>query len=62
MSDRSLTEQEQYAMDLIAHACELLGWHVVLPDDGDGRGIYYMIIGTEEGTDTAMKRMNGEVQ
>lgn len=62
MKERTLSDKERYALDLIGHACELMGWEVALPENGEAKEIYWLIIGTSEGIDTAMKRMNGDCQ
>lgn len=59
--ERKLDPKEEFALDLIMQALDLTGWTIALPQD-PSEPLHYMIIGTEDGVDLAMKRINGEVQ
>lgn len=62
MNGSSTKERQDFAMELISQACELMGWGIIPSEGDDTTPVYYMIIGTEEGLDMAQKRLDGEVQ
>lgn len=59
--ERPLNHKEEMALDLVKQACELMGWNIAIPKALHGEPLYWLLIGTEEGLDTAMKRINGEM-
>lgn len=54
------TNEQEAAIELIKKACTLMGWGVILPFD-ENEDLHYMIIGTQDGIESAMARLNGEV-
>lgn len=57
-----MDENQRQAIDLIAQACELMGWQIVLPAENQDEDLYYLVIGTPEGTEMVTKRINGDFQ
>lgn len=61
--ERKLNAKEEMALDLIMQGLDLMGWTAALPEaHEEGQPLYWMIIGTDEGVEVAMKRLNGDVQ
>jgi hypothetical protein len=60
--ERPLSANQEKALELITTACDIMNWSLAIPQDLEDQPIYYLIIGTDEGIDIALKRMNGEVQ
>lgn len=54
-----LSEEQKTALELIEAACKLMGWGVILPFENDE--VHYIIIGTHDGIDSALARLNGEM-
>lgn len=57
-----MTDKQTVAMDLIMEACELMGWGLELVPDENNEEVHFMIIGTDQGIETALRRLNGELQ
>lgn len=61
--ERSLSPKEEKALELIMQALDLMGWTMALPSaQQDGEPLYWLIVGTDEGVENAMKIINGEMQ
>jgi hypothetical protein len=52
--------KEEMALEMIARACDLMDWEILLPDEGSGEHVYWMVIGTKEGIESAVRHINGE--
>jgi hypothetical protein len=59
IDDRNLSEAEEKAIELIMHACDLVGWTVAIPD---GETVPYLIIGNESSVEEILNKINGRAK